>query len=478
MNSLPAEADSQTIDQVFEAQQQTALQWRNSTRQERIARIARLRDGVLKHREALYQAFQADFHKPQMEVDGTEIIPVLDEARHTISHLKGWMRPTRVRATQLTLGTSAAIHYQPRGRCLIIAPWNYPLYLLFGPLISALAAGNTVILKPSELAPRVSAVMALIIQEAFATHEVALFEGALQTSQALLNKPFDHIFFTGSPAVGKIVMTAAAKHLASVTLELGGKSPAIVDETADLKSAAENLMWGKFVNSGQTCVAPDYLYVHASVKDAFLKSCVQALQLRYGTTAEAQKSNPDFTHIINERHAQRISGLLDDAKQRGARVLAGGAVDTEGHYIAPTLLDSVAPDSTILQEEIFGPLLPVLPYSDLQEVIARINAGPKPLALYVWSHDQKHIDSLIANTSSGGMCVNHCMVHVAHANLPFGGVNNSGMGNAHGLFGFKAFSHQRAVLHGGWLPTIKLFYPPYTQFRQRVVSFLLAQLSR
>ncbi len=320
--------------------------------------------------------------------------------------------------------------------------------------------------------------MAEIIRAVFPPQEVACLEGGLPTAQALLDKPFDHIFFTGSPAVGKVVMAAAAKHLTSVTLELGGKSPVIVDESADVQAAAETLMWGKCVNSGQTCVAPDHLYVHHSVKDAFLAACVAVLQTRYGTTAAAQQSTPDFTHIINQRHTQRLADLLADAVAKGAQVRAGGTVDTAGHFIAPTLLEALPPDARIMEEEIFGPILPVLPYTDLQQVIDRINTSPKALALYVWSRKQPNIDRILTHTSSGGVCINHCMVHVAHANLPFGGVNNSGIGNAHGIFGFKAFSHERGVLRAGMLPTIKMFFPPYTGLRQRIVGFLIKLLAR
>ncbi len=370
------------------------------------------------------------------------------------------------------------MHYQPRGRCLVIAPWNYPLSLTICPLVSALAAGNTAILKPSEMAPRVAQVLASIVAKSFPAHEVALFEGGLATSQALLDLPFDHIFFTGSPAVGKVVMAAAAKHLSSVTLELGGKSPTIVDETADLQKAAETILWGKFVNAGQTCVAPDYLYVHASVRDAFVRACQAVIKNRYGDNAQSQRSNTEYTHIINQRHTQRIEGLLQDATARGARVLCGGEVDAAGNYIAPTLVDNVPFDARLMQEEIFGPVLPIIPYTDLHEVIAAINADHKPLALYMWSTNQSNIDTVLTQTSSGGACVNHCMIQFAHGNLPFGGVNNSGIGNAHGIYGFKAFSHERAVLEGGWLPGIRVYFPPYTAGRTRLMQWLVKWVSR
>ena len=476
--ATPAESDAREMQRVFEAQGPVALQWRRSTADERIVRVKRLRECLLAHREALYEAFAQDFHKPRLEVDATEIIPTLDEMRHTMAHLKRWMKPTRVRATMLTLGNSARVEYQPRGRCLIIAPWNYPLYLLFGPLVSALAAGNTVVLKPSELAPSVAAVMSRIIRQAFEPEHVAIFEGALQTSQELLAKPFDHIFFTGSPAVGKVVMAAAAKSLASVTLELGGKSPTIVDETADLRKAAETIMWGKFLNCGQTCVAPDHVYVHESVRDAFVAMCRQVVSQRYGATPEAQQASADFTHVINARHTHRISTLLSDAVARGAQVLMGGQVDASRNYIAPTLITNVPADAAIMSEEIFGPVLPLIGFTDVGQVIAEINAQPKPLALYMWSQHSATIRRVLDETSSGGVCVNHCMVHVAHGNLPFGGVNNSGIGNAHGYFGFKAFSHERGVLQAGMLNTIKMFFPPYTPQRVRLVGWVANWLGR
>ncbi len=477
--TLPAEpaseASPELMQAVFEAQGAKAIALRQSSASDRIARIKALREALLAQREALYAAFAQDMRKSKAEVEATELMPVLDEMRHAIGGLKGWMKPKRVWPTSTTLGLKARIHYQPRGRVLIIAPWNYPLNLCLGPLVSALAAGNTVILKPSEMTPAVSALISQIITGVFDRSEVALFEGATATSQALLAMPFDHIFFTGSPAVGKIVMAAAAKNLTSVTLELGGKSPTIVDETADINMAAENIMWGKFLNSGQTCIAPDYLYVHASVKSAFVQACLKALDKLYGEES-MRPANPDLTHIVNLRHTQRLARILADAKQGGARVLVGGQIDEDAHFIAPTLIEDAAPDSRILTEEIFGPLLPIAEYSDLSAVIAQINSQPKPLALYVYSSDSARTQRLLGETSSGGACVNHCMVHYAHGNLPFGGVNNSGIGNGHGHFGFKAFSHERAVLTGGRIRSEKLFAPPYTekrfQFIRRIVNSL------
>ena len=462
---VPAAADDANpvqMQAIFEAQQQTALRWRASDARERIERVKRLRDAMMAKREQFYAAFAQDYRKSPAEVEASEFLPVMEEIRHVLGQLKRWMKPTKMWPTTTMLGTSAWVQYQPRGRVLIIAPWNYPLSLCFGPLVSALAAGNTAIIKPSEMTPAVSRLMASIIAAVFPENEVALFEGGMPTSSALLVMPFDHIFFTGSPAVGKIVMAAAAKHLTSVTLELGGKSPTIIDQTANLTLAAQTIMWGKFINNGQTCVAPDYLYVHASVKTAFIEECKNVLRERYGSSAAEQKASPDLTRIVNRRHAERVAALLADAVAKGALVQAGGDVDTATCWIAPTLLDNVAPGSTILDEEIFGPLLPIMPYTELDDVLAAINAGQKPLALYIWSRDQRNIDQVLLRTSSGGACVNHCVAQFVHGNLPFGGVNNSGIGNGHGIYGFKAFSHERGVLRSSPLMLIKLFFPPYT----------------
>jgi aldehyde dehydrogenase (NAD+) len=470
------EADPAAIQRAFDVQLATSLAWRTSTAAERIARLKKLREAMLARREDFYQAFQADYHKPASEVEGTEFMPVLDEVRHAIGDLRKWMRPKRVWPTMTTGGTSAWIEAQPRGRCLIVAPWNFPLNLCFGPLVSALAAGNTVILKPSEMTPHVSAVMVSIIRELFREDEVAVFEGSLPTSNVLLSLPFDHIFFTGSPAVGKVVMAAAAKHLTSVTLELGGKSPVIIDETADLKTAAETLMWGKLANCGQTCVAPDHIYVHESVKDAFVAECQRVIGERYGRTADEQKASPHFARVVNQRHTQRIAGLLEDARARGARILQGGEVDIGTSFIAPTLLDNIPADATIMSEEIFGPVLPIIAWRDLDAVVREINAQPKPLALYIWSHNKDRTRRIMAQTSSGGVGINHCVLHYAHGNLPFGGVNNSGIGSAHGVYGFKAFSHERAVLKSGPVMVAKLFFPPYTGFKPKLIRTVVDML--
>jgi aldehyde dehydrogenase (NAD+) len=321
-------------------------------------------------------------------------------------------------------------------------------------------------------------VLAEVIAEVFDATEVTMVNGAAATSQALLDCPFDHIFFTGSPAVGKLVMAAAAKHLASVTLELGGKSPVIVDASANLARAAEVIMWGKLINAGQTCVAPDTLFVERSVRDELLRQCKAVIASRYGTTDAEIAASPDLARMIHERHAGRVAALIDEACTLGAEVLAGGTHDVQQRFVAPTLLGHIPFTAQIMQEEIFGPVLPVIEFDDIGEVISHINARPKPLALYLWSERKDSLRRVRDETSSGSMVVNHCMLQFAHSGLPFGGVGNSGIGNAHGVFGFKAFSHERAWLRGGWLLPVKLFFPPYTPTTKRLISWLIACVRR
>ncbi|MDB5967789.1 MAG: aldehyde dehydrogenase family protein [Hydrocarboniphaga sp.] len=460
------------ILRVFERQRDTALRLRTSTAEERAAKIRKLKAAVLAATPDFYDAGMRDFKKPAAEVDLTEILPIVAEANDALRHLRRWTKPQRVFPTMMMFGTQAWVQHEARGRCLIISPWNYPANLTLGPLVSALAAGNTVILKPSEMTPHTTAVMVRLIRELFSEDEVAIFDGDASVSTTLLELPFDHIFFTGSPAIGKVVMAAAARHLTSVTLELGGKSPTIVDETADLKAAAKNILWGKYTNNGQTCIAPDHIYVHNSVKDEFIRLCREVLSSSYGDTQQAQMASPYLARVVNTRHTQRLAGLLSDAASRGAKVLSGGTVSEADCFVAPTLLTDIPADAKIMSEEIFGPLLPIIGYGDLDRVIAEINGAPKPLALYIWSRKEANINALLKRTSAGGTCINHSVVQFIHGRLPFGGVNNSGIGSAHGLYGFKAFSHERAVVRNRY-QLAALFYPPYTNFTRRVGALLL-----
>ena len=475
-NSAQSTSQSQVseaeIRKVFESQRATALRLRTSTLDERLAKIRKLKAAMLAHRDELIAAGAADFKKPPAEVELTELLPVICEANDAIRGLKKWMKPTSVWPSRMTYGLSGWVQYEPKGRTLIISPWNYPVNLTFCPLISAIAAGTTAMLKPSEMTPHLSALMVKIVKETFSPDEVAIFEGDAAVSTALLSLPFDHIFFTGSPAIGKVVMGAAAKHLTSVTLELGGKSPTIVDATADLKTAAQNILWGKFTNNGQTCIAPDHIYVHASVKDEFVRQCKTVLDATYGTDVASQQQSPFLARIVNQRHTARIRSLLDDATAKGAKVLSGGAVDESDCFIAPTLIENIPADARIMSEEIFGPLLPIISFTDINDVIARINADQKPLALYIWSRNEPTIQKLLKQTSAGGTCINHTVVHFLHGNLPFGGVNNSGIGRAHGHYGFRDFSHERAVVRTRFM-LAKMFFPPYTDGMRKIINILL-----
>ena len=474
MNDCP----TNWIDQVFVSHLPTSLSLRQSTAAQRIAKLRLFAQALLARREALYEAFAQDFSKPPAEVESTELLPVIEEVRHAVGQLRRWMKPVRVRATWPTWGTRSHIEYQPRGRCLILGPWNYPINTVLCPLVSAVAAGNTVVVKPSELTPAVSRVMAELIGAVFNQTEVAVVQGGVPTAQHLLSLPFDHIFFTGSPAVGKTVMKAAADHLASVTLELGGQSPVIVDETANLQRAAEVVMWGKLINLGQSCVAPDHVFVHRSVRAAFVQACGEVVRQRFGRDGSQQQQSPDLARIINQRHTDRIAQLVSQAQSVGARLAMGGPTDHGQRFVPPTILTDLPIQAEILDEEIFGPVLPIIDYDRLDEVIARINAKPKPLALYIWSQRGDTARRLIDETSSGGVCVNHCMLHYVHGGLPFGGVNNSGMGNAHGHFGFKAFSHERAVLKAGWTMPARMMFPPYTPFKLRLTQGMVDVLRR
>ena len=430
---------------------------------ERLDALARLRQGIERREPDIVRALYQDFGKPEPEVILTETLPVLQEIRHATRHLKDWMRERRVSPTLATLGTSGRIRPEPRGACLIIAPWNYPFNLALSPLVSALAAGNSAVLKPSEMTPATSQVIADLIAETFPPDLVAVVQGGKEVSQQLLDQPFDHIFFTGSPEVGKIVMAAAARHLSSVTLELGGKSPTIVGPGADLDKAARWIAFGKFVNAGQTCIAPDHVFVHRGIEERFSEALRATIRHAYG---DDPRKGGDFARIVNIHHAERLRGLLEDATGKGARITFGG--ETEGTYLSPTLIEAITPQMTIDHEEIFGPILPIMAYDGLDEVIDRVNGRPKPLALYIFEKDAAFAEEIIARTSSGGVGVNLTAMHYTHPGLPFGGINNSGMGAAHGRFGFETFSHEKPILSDRW-SAVPMLFPPYVPRVRRLI---------
>jgi len=456
------------IDNVFSEQQAKAISLRASTCAQRLAALDRFEKVFRASFDKIYQAAAEDFSKPEAEVDTGEILTVLTELKYVRKHLKHWMKPTKVRATAAMMGTKSKIINEPRGVSLIISPWNYPFNLSFGPMIWSIAAGNTVVLKPSEMTPAMSKAISEIVNESFDSNLVSVIQGDASVARYLTQQPFDHIFFTGSPAVGKQVMAEAAKNLSSVTLELGGKSPVIVDSTADIKKAAQSISFGKFANNGQTCIAPDYVYVHQSVKKDFLSAMTNAIEEKYGNQQDLI-SNSDYCRIVNQGHYERVSGLIKSAVKEGASIYQGGESVESQCFIAPTILTEINPDSDIMQQEIFGPILPVLEFTDIDKVIATINSNPKPLALYVFSKQKQFTDKVIQQTSAGDSAINATVIHVLHQNLPFGGVNNSGIGKVGGLWGYQAFSHQRSVVDDK-LGLSGMLSPPYTPKVKRMVK--------
>ena len=458
------------ISQVFSLQQKHQYVVARTTAAERIKKLKRLKTAVLKYRPQIKEALYNDFRKHPSEVDLSEIYAVTSEIKHTCSHLRGWMRNQSVSTPIALMGSSSHIRYEPKGVVLIISPWNFPFSLTFAPLISAIAAGNTVMIKPSEHTPYASAIMKKIVAEVFDEKEVALFEGEVETSTELLALPFNHIFFTGSPGVGKIVMTAAAKNLASVTLELGGKSPTIIDETANIDVSARRIAWGKFMNNGQVCVAPDYIFIHESKKQEFITAVKKNIHTFYTEDASKEKS---YARIVNNRNYHRVKGYIEEAVYNGAKVEIGGTFEDEQDYIAPTVLTNVAKDAEMMTNEIFGPVMPVFGFTDINEVIQEINTREKPLALYIYSSRNKNINHILANTRAGGTCINQNSVHFFNTNLPFGGSNNSGIGKGHGEFGFKAFSNARAVLKQHIPNALELLMPPYNGFKQKLIDLTI-----
>ncbi|MFD1468462.1 aldehyde dehydrogenase family protein [Hymenobacter caeli] len=473
----PAAAAAPPFQAQFEALRRRAPALRAEDVAARRARLRRLSDWLGANRAAIQAALYADFRKPTAETDISEIWASLVEIKHTAARLKKWMGRRRVGTPLALLGTRSWVQVEPKGVVLIIAPWNYPFYLAVDPLASAIAAGNAVAIKPAEQTPATSALLRRLAEELFRPDEVLVLEGGKDVATALLRLPWDHIFFTGSPAVGKVVMRAAAEHLSGVTLELGGKSPAIVDATANLRDAAEKIVWGKFLNAGQTCVAPDYLLVQRAVQAPLLEEMKAAIGRYYNPAGAGIKASDSYARVVNAHHFQRLAALLEDAETRGATVAAGGALDAAQCYLEPTLLTDVPAGAAVLEEEIFGPLLPVLAFDELSETVAYVNARPKPLAQYIFTASAANRRYLLGNISAGGAAVNETILHLAHPDLPFGGVGNSGVGKAHGHAGFLAFSNEKGVLTQRVGRTaLKAMYPPYTSRVKRLIGWLVAYL--
>jgi aldehyde dehydrogenase (NAD+) len=464
-----AQSVEDTIERIFHAQRDNQAAVKRTTAAQRIDKLKRLRGAILEREQAIRDAIFKDFRKAPTEVDLTETFPSLVEIKDAIHSLHKWMKPERVATPMSLFGTRSWVHYEPKGVVLIIGPWNYPFQLVIAPLVAAIAAGNCVVCKPSELTEHTSKLLVELIAAVFPENEVAVVEGGPAETQRLLALPFDHFFFTGSTRVGKIVAEAAAKHLASTTLELGGKSPAVVDDSADLASTANRLVWGKFVNAGQTCIAPDYVLVSERRQSALVDEIRRSIGEMYGATP---KTSADLARVINGRNFDRLKKMLDDSVAQGAHVEIGGETDAAERYIAPTVLVGVKPEAPVMAEEIFGPILPILTYKELGEVPGFITARDKPLALYVFASNRAAIDSIVDNTTAGGTCINNTVIHFVNPNLPFGGVGPSGTGNYHGVYGFKAFSHERAVLEQGRIDMLKQVYPPYGSKVTRMLGWM------
>jgi aldehyde dehydrogenase (NAD+) len=428
----------------------------------RLAQLRKLQAAVIAHQDQIIGAVQKDLGRAPYEAYFE--LNMLEELKFALKHLRKWVKPQRVAAAITVFPASAWVQPQPLGVVLIISPWNYPFQSALSPLVGAIAAGNCAIIKPSEHSVHTSAVMAELIAEVFDSNYIAVVEGDVTVGQQLLTEKFDRIFFTGSTNVGRLVMQAAAQSLTPVTLELGGKSPCIVDRSVPIELAAKRIAWGKFINTGQTCVAPDYLLVDRAIKDQFVAALLKAIQELYG---DDPAKSPDYGRVINRFHLDRLTALLTDQK-----ILVGGQSDSGDRYLAPTVVDEVEWDNPLMAAEIFGPILPILTYDSLDEVIVEINARPKPLALYIFATDRAVQNKIIESTASGGVVINEVIMQANLPSLPFGGVGASGMGKYHGRASFDTFSHARSYLKRSTLIDIDVRSAPYTAVKLRLIKWL------
>ena len=443
------------IERIIVAQREFFASNATLDRKFRKEQLKKLQRALKEWEKPLCDALWKDLHKSQEEAILTELSIVAGEVKNHISHLRSWMKSSSASTPLKMMPSRSRMVSEPLGNSLIISPWNYPIQLLLNPLVGAISAGCTAVLKPSPYVPNVSQVIEKMIKATFEERYIAVVQGNREVNTALLNERFDIIFFTGSPELGKKVMAAAAKHLTPVVLELGGKSPCIVDADADIETAARRIAWGKSLNAGQTCIAPDYLLIHSSLQDKFATAYKKALARLHGTDI---KQSRHFVRLVNDKAFERVSGYLKDGK-----VIVGGATDAKERYIEPTLLADVSPDSPVMQEEIFGPILPMIPFDKREEAVEFIRKREKPLALYYFGK-VKNGKEIIRLTSAGGSCINDTIMHIANENIPFGGVGNSGMGHYHGRLSFDAFSHKRAVVTTTTLLDLPFRYMPYKMF--------------
>ena len=467
------------IKRIYEVQSnpKNVLALRNSSYQDRIAKIKSIYNYILNksNHDRIAEALYKDLRKSNEEVITTEMTPVILTIKEVCKKLKHWMKDEHVPSPVTMVGMSSFIKYESKGNILIIGPWNYPFQLAIYPLVYAIAAGNTAIIKPSEFSSNTANAISIMIKELFDENEVAVVEGGIPEATALLALPFNHIHFTGSPKVGKIVMEAAAKNLTAVTLELGGKSPVIIDGSTNLNSTAEKVCWGKTLNSGQTCIAPDFALVQENALDGFVEGFKRACEKFYDPDKKGIDQSKDYGRIINDTNFDRVQALLENAKENGAKVEFGGEVNKQDRYIQPTLLSNINMEMKIMQDEIFGPILPVVSFKNKEDVTELLNSFPSPLALYIMSNNKDNTKYFLDHTVAGGTCINELMLTSVNPHLPFGGVNNSGVGKTGGKHSFMDFSNQRGVIKRKYGNSIKLIYPPFNKqifkYFQKVIKF-------
>ena len=448
------------IPELLQSQRKFFATGKTRDRDFRIQQLQSLERAIVANQDKIVAAVQSDLGRAAFEAYFE--IATLSEIKLALKHLKKWMKPRRVKTSVDVFPASAWVQPEPLGVALIIGPWNYPFQLMMSPLVGAIAAGNCAILKPSEYAPEMSKLVTELVRSTFDSNYIAVVEGDAETSQELLAQKFDHIFFTGGTEIGRIVMQAAAKHLTPVTLELGGKSPCFVDASVRLDYAAKRIAWGKFINAGQTCIAPDYILVDAAVKDEFVVQLKKAVLELYGDNPAV---SPDYARIVNQRQLDRLKSLLSSGN-----IVIGGEVNDSDRYLAPTVLDNVEWDDSVMESEIFGPILPILAYDNLNDAIALVNGRPKPLALYIFSKSDNVQTTIVNTISSGGVCINDTVLQVSVGNLPFGGVGDSGTGSYHGKASFDTFSHDRSFLKRSILFDLDWRYAPYTDDRLKFLK--------
>ena len=461
------------VTDLFNLHKNNKIAQKNTSYSYRLRKLKKLRSTMVEYNTKICDALKADLNKASLETELTEIMPTVSMLNYAIKELKNWMKDEKVSTPLLFKGASSYVRYEGKGNCLIISPWNYPFQLSVYPVVTSFMAGNTSILKPSEFTPETNKVVESLLKSVFSESEVSVVHGAVEESTELLKLDFDHIFFTGSTEVGKIVMKAASKNLASVSLELGGKSPVFIDKGVDIEEVMKKISWGKLVNAGQTCVAPDYILTFEANLSKIAASFENYVKESY---PDDLVTNEDYCHIITEKHADRLEALLKEAKDKGAKVIYGGS-KLAAKVFEPTLLTHTKKDMKIMQEEIFGPILPIVIVKDINEALEYINSNHNPLASYIFSDKDKNIDKFLEQSFSGGVTINDILINVANSKLPFGGAGKSGIGNYHGIEGFKEFSNHRAVMKRKFDLGTNYFFPPYTDSKKSLIKTLFKKFS-